>query len=127
MAANVSPASPQPVSGFSAPASVYVTVSRSGQTRSPWNQSSSPVFTTTVMSSGATTWTSPRRNRAAPTPPASAASTIANVVVATRDSAPGIPGPSRGGNERSSGGAVHEVLGPAGADLDGLLHLRGHG
>ena len=70
-----SPARPHPVSGLFAPASAYVTLSRSGQTQSPWNSSSSPVFTMAVTVAGSTTPTSPHRKRAAPTPPASAAST----------------------------------------------------
>jgi len=52
-----------------------VTLSRSGQTQSPWNSSSSPVFTMAVTVAGSTTPTRPHRKRAAPTPPASAAST----------------------------------------------------
>ena len=41
----VSPSMPQPSSRFAIPASVYRTVSWSGQTRSPWRSRSSPVLT----------------------------------------------------------------------------------
>src|ERR1700684_3984705 len=53
------------------PPSVYMTVSRSGQTRSPNSVMSSPVFPMTVISASGAASFRPRRNRAAPTPPAS--------------------------------------------------------
>src|SRR5262249_60366579 len=81
----------------------------------------------TVISSGGTTCTSPRRNRAAPTPPASAASTLANVPVSTREPAPEDRGPVRRGELRWSGGPIHELLGPARAGADRPLHLGGRG
>ena len=49
-------AMPQPCSRSSSPASVYMTVSWSGQTSSPWRSRSSPVLTTTVSSAPTTAW-----------------------------------------------------------------------
>src|SRR5271157_1705056 len=67
----VSPARPQPCSVLMPPPSVYITVSRSGQTRRPNKVMSSPVFPTTVISASGAARFRPRRKRAAPTPPAS--------------------------------------------------------
>ena len=72
MTRQVSPARPQPVSGLMASASVYSTVSRSGEMCSPWSTVSSPVLTMAVISPGGSTSIMPRSSRAAPTPPASA-------------------------------------------------------
>src|SRR3989304_6237721 len=47
----VSSRTPQPVSALARPASVYITVSRSGDTSSPWSSRSSPVLTTIDRSS----------------------------------------------------------------------------
>ena len=55
--------------GVGAPASVYVTLSRSGLTCRPWNTSSSPVFTTAVTCSGGTTSTSPGEEPSRPDTP----------------------------------------------------------
>src|SRR5215469_11837690 len=52
------------------PPSVYMTVSRSGQTWRPNGVKSSPVLPITVISASGTAARSPRRNLAAPTPPA---------------------------------------------------------
>ncbi len=46
MTRQVSPLRPQPVSGLMASASVYITVSRSGEMWSPWRSVSSPTLTT---------------------------------------------------------------------------------
>src|SRR5947209_7627787 len=54
------------------PPRVYITVSRSGQTRRPCRVMSSPVFTMAVISASGSTCRSPRRKRAPPIPPASA-------------------------------------------------------
>ena len=86
--ANVSPARPQPCSSLMPPPRVYITVSRSGQIRSPNKVMSSPVLPTTVTSlltvespsSADSAMSKPRRNRAPPMPPASAT---------TRRTAPG--------------------------------------
>src|SRR5687767_3106029 len=53
------------------PASVYVTVSRSGQTYIPRCTKSSPVLTMTVRRSGPSTAARPSTSFAPPTPPAS--------------------------------------------------------
>ena len=68
---NVSPSRPQPWSSLMPPPSVYITVSRSGQTRRPNSVMSSPVFPMTVISASGAARRRPRRKRAAPTPPAS--------------------------------------------------------
>jgi len=68
----VSPARPQPCASSMPPPSVYITVSRSGQTRSPWTHRSSPVLPITVTSASGTARRRPRRKRAPPMPPASA-------------------------------------------------------
>jgi hypothetical protein len=47
---NVSSVRPQPCSSWTPPPSVYMTVSRSGQTRRPWSVTSSAVLPTTVTS-----------------------------------------------------------------------------
>ena len=82
MTRQVSPASPHPVSGLMASASVYMTVSRSGEMCSPCSTVSSPTLTMAVISSAGSTSIMPRRRRAAPTPPASAAITVARRGVA---------------------------------------------
>ena len=66
---NVSPARPQPCSGCASPASVYITVSRSGLMATPRCTKSSPVLTTTSRSAGSSTAASPSTSRAPPTPP----------------------------------------------------------
>src|SRR3989442_4527868 len=71
MTAQLSPARLQPNSGFSSPASVYMTVSWSAHTRRPWRSVSSAVFTTTVRRSPRIAWR-PSASFAPPTPPASA-------------------------------------------------------
>src|SRR5215218_159990 len=63
---------PHPVSGLAMPASVYMTVSRSGQMWSPQRSKSSAVFTTTVRSPGGSASCRPAASLAPPTPPASA-------------------------------------------------------
>src|SRR5438552_2705669 len=68
---NVSPASPQPRSTSSMPASAYMTVSRSGETRSPQTSVSSPVLPMTVRSRCGMHVARPRMSLAAPVPPAS--------------------------------------------------------
>ena len=73
---HVSSSMPQPVSGFANPASVYITVSKSGQMRSPRWVKSSPTLTAIIRSSGCRTIDSPCAIRAPPTPPASARQTI---------------------------------------------------
>ncbi len=93
----VSPSRPQPRSSLMPPPRVYMTVSRSGQTRRPWTQMSSPVLTMTVISAGAascsTRCRSPRRNRLPPMPPARTVMRIRSSCQ-TR-SAPGRPDPRR--------------------------------
>src|SRR5262245_24331096 len=69
MACHDSSRSPQPRSGSMASASVYVTVSMSGQMASPWSTMSSPVLTMAVTPSGGTTSTSPRSRRRRQRPP----------------------------------------------------------
>ena len=54
------------------PPRVYMTVSRSGQTRRPNSVMSSPVLPMTVISASGAARSSPRRKRAPPMPPASA-------------------------------------------------------
>ena len=77
---------------------------------------------------GGTTCTSPRRNRAAPTPPASAASTLANVVVSARETVPRAGDRFDGGTVRAGQAArLDELLGPGDAGFGGLLHLGGNG
>ncbi|SKT65673.1 Uncharacterised protein [Mycobacteroides abscessus subsp. abscessus] len=49
MAFQVSPRCPQPRSGSTAPPSVYMQVSRSGQILTPCIQASSPMFTTAFI------------------------------------------------------------------------------
>src|SRR5918993_115558 len=75
-AANDSSVTPQPVSGLARPASVYITVSRSGQTRRPHRSKSSAVLTTTERSPGlpplARAASRPPASFAPPTPPARA-------------------------------------------------------
>src|SRR5439155_254710 len=68
---NVSPANPQPRSTSSMPASAYMTVSRSGETRSPQTSVSSPVLPMTVRSRCGMHVARPRMSLAAPVPPAS--------------------------------------------------------
>src|SRR6476469_184934 len=145
MTRNDSSARPHPCSGCSAPASVYVTVSRSGETARPWKRSSSAVLTTTVTSAGSTTRTRPRRKRAAPTPPASATIMGPSVGIAPRvDRMPrrqeppperGLlslcPGRRRRGERRrlqdgSVGGLAAERLHAGLAHLDGLVELLRH-
>ncbi len=71
---NVSSARPQPWSSEMPPPSVYITVSRSGQTRRPNSQMSSAVLPMTVTSASSAAEAAydnnPRRKRAAPMPPA---------------------------------------------------------
>src|SRR6266568_8906911 len=79
--AQVSPARPQPRPVSMPPPSVYMQVSRSGQIRSPCIHTSSPVFTSAVISCGESgagptgvipnAAFTPSRNRAPPTPPTS--------------------------------------------------------
>src|SRR5215204_1413778 len=75
-AAKDSSATPQPVLGLARPASVYITVSRSGQTRRPHRSKSSAVLTTTERSPGlpplARAASRPAASFAPPTPPARA-------------------------------------------------------
>ena len=68
---------PQPVSGLEMPASVYMTVSRSGQMCSPQRSKSSAVFTTTERSPVGSTSLQSLASFAPPTPPASAQTFIA--------------------------------------------------
>src|ERR1700733_6129527 len=68
---NVSSARPQPCCSLMPPPRVYMTVSRSGQTRRPNSVMSSPVLPTTVISASGAASFRPGRKRAAPTPPAS--------------------------------------------------------
>ena len=68
----VSSATPQPVSTLLNPASVYVMVSRSGETCRPWKSSSSPVLTTIASCSGGKMLARPNASFAPPTPPAKA-------------------------------------------------------
>src|SRR5918999_1216606 len=75
-AANDSSVIPQPASGLAIPARVYITVSRSGQTRKPQRSKSSAVFTTTARSPGGSTASRPAASFAPPTPPASASTLI---------------------------------------------------
>ncbi len=67
----VDAARPQPRSSSMPPPRVYITVSRSGQIRSPCIVTSSPVLTTAVIDASGTAARTPRRNRAPPVPPAS--------------------------------------------------------
>src|SRR5687768_4144205 len=53
------------------PPRVYITVSRSGQIRSPCIVTSSPVLTTAVIVASGAAARTPRRKRAPPVPPAS--------------------------------------------------------
>src|SRR5918997_3485639 len=71
-AAKDSSTMPQPVSGLARPASVYITVSMSGQTRKPHRSKSSAVLTMTERSPGESTAWSPAASFAPPTPPAKA-------------------------------------------------------
>ena len=71
-APKVSPSKPHPVAGLESPERVYIMVSRSGDTRRPWNSSSSPVLTATTNSSGGRQWARPTTSLAPPTPPARA-------------------------------------------------------
>src|SRR5829696_10352972 len=75
-AAKDSSATPQPVLGLARPASVYITVSRSGQTRRPHRSKSSAVLTMTARSPGlpflARAASRPDASFAPPTPPARA-------------------------------------------------------
>ncbi|MNW59992.1 hypothetical protein D3C74_379490 [compost metagenome] len=66
--AYVSPARPQPRTSSASPASVYVTVSRSGLIARPCSSTSSAVLTTTVRSAPASSM--PWASFAPPTPPA---------------------------------------------------------
>src|SRR5215831_2613751 len=79
---NESSRTPHPLSGSTTPASVYNTVSMSGQIRSPCNSMSSPVLAMTVILLGSIASTRPVKNLAAPIPPASA------VTVCGRDARP---------------------------------------
>src|SRR3954452_12282765 len=72
-----SPATPHPVSGLAMPASVYMTVSRSGQIWNPQRSKSSAVFTTTERFPDGSTSCKPAASFAPPTPPASATTFIA--------------------------------------------------
>src|SRR3712207_4683067 len=76
-AANDSSSTPQPVSWLEMPARVYITVSRSGQTRKPQRSKSSAVFTTTARSPDGSTASRPAASFAPPIPPASASTFIA--------------------------------------------------
>ena len=83
---------PSRARGSIAPASVYTTVSRSGEIASPLITASSAVLTTAVIDDGSTTWTAPARKRAAPTPPHStvtARATESRLVDRHRASQPG--------------------------------------
>ena len=62
---------PQPRSRSMPSPRVYITESRSGQTRRPNTEMSSPVLTTAVISSSGSAARTPRRKRAPPIPPAS--------------------------------------------------------
>src|ERR1700742_3991433 len=66
-----SPARPQPCSSSLPPPSVYITESRSGQTRRPKRVMSSAVLPMTVIVALGAAASRPRRKRAAPMPPAS--------------------------------------------------------
>ena len=68
----LSPCRPQPVSGLATPASVYITVSRSGEMLKPRCSKSSAVLTATVSASDGRTFARPSASLAPPTPPASA-------------------------------------------------------
>ena len=68
----VSSARPQPTSRLARPASVYMTVSMSGEIARPRCSKSSPVLTTTSKSSGGMIRDRPSASLAPPTPPESA-------------------------------------------------------
>jgi hypothetical protein len=98
---NRSSARPQPCPSWIPPPRVYMTVSRSGQTRSPCRVMSSAVFPTTVSSASMpaerTWWRRPRRNRAPPTPPASAVMRMPGILSAgTRPASGGVRDGRRG-------------------------------
>src|SRR6185503_14006664 len=116
----LSPVRPQPRSASAAPASVYITLSRSGQIRRPCRVTSSPVLTIAV------TWSArpapvansrtPCRNRAPPTPPAR------TVIRTTAEPTGSLPtgrreGPSAGQHPEGGGppdrpeGSPHAVVG----------------
>src|SRR5690348_7458075 len=84
------------------PPRVYMTVSRSGQTRRPNSVMSSPVFPMTVISAAGAAWRRPRRKRAAPTPPAS---TVMRITVKCGR----FPGPLRPAPAARVGGAQRKV------------------
>src|SRR5262249_62287102 len=71
------------------PPSVYITVSRSGETWRPNRLMSSPVLPITVISASGAADFSPRRKRAAPTPPAS---TVMRMPASLATRAPAAPG-----------------------------------
>ena len=89
---NVSSSRPHPRSALMPPPRVYITVSRSGHTRRPKSQMSSPVLpmTVTVASrrSGESDvrrwWRRPRVNRAPPIPPASTVMRMAVILSSGR-------------------------------------------
>src|SRR5262245_13273277 len=100
---------PQPHWRLAIPASVYITVSWSGITRSPCRSVSSPVLTTTVSRSP-TCAARPCASFAPPTPPASATTRGASAA------APSLTGPR---SRRSS-----KELADLGHPLDGLEVVR---
>src|ERR1035437_5574951 len=69
MNSHVSSATPHPVFRFAMPATVYITVSRSGEICSPRCSKSSPVLTMIFSRSGGRIWFNPHANFAPPTPP----------------------------------------------------------
>ena len=79
---NVSSARPQPCSSLMPPPSVYITESRSGQTRRPNRVMSSAVLPMTVIVASGAAASRPRRKRAAPMPPASTVIRMARTVSA---------------------------------------------
>ena len=92
MKVQVSSARPQPVSGLAMPASVYRTVSRSGEMLSLRCSKSSPVLHTTVRQSGGSVRYRPSASLAPPMPPESA-TTLAPALIGrdpprARESAP---------------------------------------
>src|SRR3984885_12268521 len=90
----VSPARPQPCSSSLPPPSVYITESRSGQTRRPKRVMSSAVLPMTVIVALGAAASRPRRKRAAPMPPASTVIRM-GLIILRGDDPPGPPAHGR--------------------------------
>ena len=116
MTAQLSPATPHPVSRLSMPARVYVTVSRSGQMERPCSSMSSPTLTIAVMSRGRDHAYEPGEHSSGPDAAAQGHQHAASIRASGRGPFPPAPGTiaARHASAYSRGSARDRGVRPAG-------------